>query len=122
MSCEHPTHGRRTVPLRLPPGQAAILHEELSCWIASIEEDLAHPEDIPDREGAAREAEAFARLLAALEHGEIDLPDEEARAAVAKAAEGYDEAAGYERMLAVHGAHRALLDVLGGACPGTGAR
>lgn len=115
MSCEHPTHGRRVVPLRLPPAQSAILHDELDGWIGGIEEDLGHhPEGPLDRDAATRDAEAFRRLLAALDRGKIALPDEEARAALAKAAEGYGEAAGLARAVAVHDAHRALLDVLGG--------
>lgn len=117
MSCKHPTHGRRTVPLRLPAAQMAILHDELDGWIAGIEEDLADPKGVPDRDDALGEAEAFRRLLAALDDGEIVLPDEEAHAAMAKAAEGYDEAAGIEKALAVHDAHRALLDLLDGAAP-----
>lgn len=117
MSYEHPTHGRRTVPLELPAAQTAILHDELDGWIAGIEEDLADPKGAPDRDAALSEAEAFRRLLAALDGGEIALPDEEARAAMAKAAEGYDEAAGIEKAVAVHDAHGALLDVLDGASP-----
>jgi len=105
------------VPLGLPAAQTAILHDELNGWIAGIEEDLANPKGLPDREAVAGEAAAFGRLLAALDAGEITLPDEEARAAMARAAEGYDEAAGYEHVTAVHEAHRALLDVLGGARP-----
>ncbi|HEY0280163.1 MAG TPA: hypothetical protein VGC32_18010 [Solirubrobacterales bacterium] len=115
MSYEHPTHGRRTVPLELPAAQTAILHDELNGWIAGIEEDLADPRGLSDRYAAFDEAKAFRRLLTAVESREIVLPDEEARAAMAKAAEGYDEAAGIENAVAVHDAHRALLDVLDGA-------
>jgi hypothetical protein len=105
------------VPLRLPAAQAAILRDELAGWIAGIEEDLADPRCLPDREAATGEAAAFRRILAALDAAEIALPDEEARAAMARAAKGYDEAAGYERALAVHDAHHALLAVLGDARP-----
>lgn len=115
MSCNHPTHGRRVVRLGIPAAQTAILRDELAGWIAGIEEDLADPRGLPDGEAATGGAAAFRRLLAALDAGEITLPDEEARAAMAKAAEGYDEAAGYGRVLAVHDAHHALLDVLGKA-------
>jgi hypothetical protein len=118
MSCKHPTHGRRTVPLKLPAAQTAILHDELNGWIACIEEDLAHPQGRQDCDAVLHEAEAFRRLLAAVESGEIVLPDDEARVAMEKAAEGYDEAVGYERAIAVHDAHLALLDVLAGV--GTG--
>jgi hypothetical protein len=40
------------------------------------------------------------------------VPDEEARSALCRAAEGYDEASGYERLVAVHDAHHALLSLL----------
>ena len=105
-------------PLDLPAAQVAILRGELVAWIDGIEEDLAHPEGVPDRDAAIREAEAFRRLLAAVESSEIVLPDEEARAAMAKAGEGYDEASGIAKDVAVHDAHRALLDVLDGASRG----
>jgi hypothetical protein len=120
MSCKNPTHGRRTVPVDLPVRHAAILHDELNGWIAGIEEDLAGPRALPDREALTREAEAFGRLLAALDDGEIALPDEEARAALARAAEGYAQAADYGRSTAVHDAHHALLVVLAGTTPGSG--
>jgi len=51
--------------------------------------------------------------LTALDRSEIELPDDEAREALGKAAEGYDEASGYQRVCAVHDAHHALLCLLG---------
>ena len=71
------------------------------------------PTSCPIRSADAREADAFRRLLTALDRGEIELPDDEAREALSRAAEGYDEASGYERVVAVHDAHHALLSVLG---------
>jgi hypothetical protein len=115
MSCQHPTRGQYAVPLNLPAAQTAILRDDLSGWIAGIEEDLNHPNDLLDRTAALGEARAFRRLLAALDAEEIRLPDEDARAAMEKAADGYDVAAGYERAIAVRDAYRALLDLLGGA-------
>jgi hypothetical protein len=115
MSCKNPTHGRRTVPLRLPAAQAAILGNDLDGWIAGIEEDQEGSDARPGADSPIREAEAFRRLRAGLDAGEITLPDEEARAAMAKAADGCDETEGYERAVAVHDAHHALIDVLGGA-------
>jgi hypothetical protein len=102
-------------PLDLPTGQVAILRGDLTGWIAGIEEDLGDPLELPDRDAATREAEAFRRLLVAVESGEIVLPDKDARSAMGRAAEGYEEAAGYERAVATHDAHHALLDLLGGA-------
>jgi hypothetical protein len=105
----------RLHPLPLSSRRAAILREELEGWIAGIEEDLATPGGLSDPEGSKNEAEAFRRLLAAVESGEIVLPDEEARVAFAAASEGYEEAASYEKIVAFHDAYQDLLDVLGGA-------
>jgi hypothetical protein len=109
MADQNPTAGPRVVPLDLPPAQTEILHAELLGW---IDEDLESPDLLPDPGAMTREAEAFRRLLVAVDTCEIVLPDEEARAALAKAAEGHDETVGYERTVAVHDAHHALLGVL----------
>ncbi|HEY2055366.1 MAG TPA: hypothetical protein VGH14_15645 [Solirubrobacterales bacterium] len=98
----------------------AILYDELNGWIAGIDEDLEGTAALPDRDLATREAEAFRRLLAALDRGEIALPDEEAITALAEAAAGHDEMKGFAEVVAVHDAHRALLGVLGGAGAGCG--
>lgn len=113
MADQNPTAGPRVVPLDLPPAQTEILRRELIGWLAGIELDLAHPEPLEDPAASVREAGAFRRLLAALDRSEIELPDEDARDALGKAAEGYDEASGYERVIAVHDAHHALLSVFG---------
>ena len=112
MADPNPMGAKRLVPLKLPAAQTAILHDELDGWIASIEEDLADPKGLPDRDAATIEAEAFRRLLSALDAREIALPDEDARAVMTKAARGHEEAAGYGRTTAVHDAHHALLSIL----------
>lgn len=112
MADQNPTGGPRVVPIQLPLEQTEILREELLGWLAGIEEDL-ETEQLPDPGADAREADAFRRLLTALDRGEVSLPDEEAHEALSRAAEGYDEASGYERVLAVHDAHHALLSLLG---------
>jgi hypothetical protein len=112
MADQNPTAGPRLVPIDLPPAQAEILRDELLGWLAGIEEDLA-TDQLPDPGAVTREADAFRRLLAALDRCEIELPDDEARTAMRRAAEGYDEASGYERVCAVHDAHHALLSLLG---------
>jgi hypothetical protein len=113
MADQNPTAGPRVVPLDLPPAQTEILRDELLGWLAGLELDFAHPEPLDDPAASFREADAFRRLLTAIDRSEIELPDEEAREAIGRAAEGYDEAVGYERICAVHDAHRALLAVLG---------
>jgi hypothetical protein len=112
MADQNPTAGPRVVPVDLPPAQTEILREELLGWLAGIEEDLQAPLTSPDRATSIAEGEAFGRLLAALDRHEIRLPDEEARSTLKRAAEGYDDASGYERIVAVHNAHHALLSVL----------
>jgi hypothetical protein len=81
-------------------------------WLAGIEEDLEAGLRPPDTEAAIEEANAFGRLLVALHRGEIEVPDEAARSALGRAAEGFDEASGYERVIAVDDAHHALLSLL----------
>jgi hypothetical protein len=103
--------GPRVVPVDLSADQTEILRDELLGWLAGIEEDLAAG-PLPDTSKVAREADAFRRLLAALDRDAIELPDEDARRALSRAAEGYDEASGYERVCAGHDAHHALLSLL----------
>jgi len=100
------------VPIDLPLAQTEILRDELLGWLAGIDEDL-QTDQLPDPATDAREADAFRRLLTALDRGEVELPDDEAREAMSQAAEGYDKASGYERVVAVHDAHHALLSLLG---------
>ncbi len=119
MSCMNPMRGRRTVPLRLPAEQTAILRSDLLGGAAGALEDLRRPERLPDPAALAREGTIFVRLLDALDRGEIDLPDEEARARVEALGENFDRTSDHPRITAVHDAHRALLDVLGGpSCAG----
>jgi hypothetical protein len=112
MADQNPTADPRVVPVDLPVSQTEILRDELNGWLAGIEEDLEAGLRPPDREAAADEANTFGRLLVALHRGEIEVPDEVARAALEQVAEGYDEASDYERVVAVHDAHHALLPLL----------
>jgi hypothetical protein len=112
MADQNPTGGPQVVPVDLPPSQTEILRSELLGWLAGLELDFAHPEPLEDPEALVREAEAFRRLLTALDRSEIEIPDENAREALGRAAEGYDEASGYVRICAVHDAHHAFLSLL----------
>jgi hypothetical protein len=100
--------------LELPADQTAKLHPELLGAVAGALEDLQRPERLPDPAAVAREGAAFIRLLDAFHQGKIDLPDEEARARVEALGEGFDETSHHSKITAIHDAHRALLDVLGG--------
>ena len=113
MADQNPMADPRVVPVDLPLAQTEILRHELLGWLDGIELDLEHPEPLEDVQATVREADAFRRLLTALDRSEIQIPDEDARDALGRAAEGYDEASGYERICAVHDAHHALLSLLG---------
>ncbi len=114
MADANPTGDPRVVPVHLAEDQQEILRDELLGWLAGIEEDLADAGPVADPGALLREAAAFRRLLAALDSGRIELPDEEARAVLARAAEGHDETIDYQKVTAVHDAHHALLALLGG--------
>jgi hypothetical protein len=113
MADQNPTAGPRVVPIHLPDAQAGILRSDMLDWLAGIEHDLGRFRGrLRDPQATVREAEAFRRLLVALGSGQIVVPDEDARVALAGAAEGYDHASGYTRIAAVHDAHHALLAIL----------
>jgi hypothetical protein len=114
MAAQNPTSGRRAVPIDLPADHIAILQKDLSDWLAGVREDLKKPERMSDPERARREADAFERLLAGLDRGEILVPDEDARSAIESAARGHDRASNYIEIAAAHDAHHGLLALLGG--------
>ncbi len=113
MAAENPTAGLRVVPVELPTGQAEILRDELLGFLAGIEADLG-TDRLTDPGAVTCEGDAFRRLLIALDAHEIGLPDKAARSALGRAAEGFDQASGYQRVLAVHDAHHAMLAILSG--------
>jgi hypothetical protein len=116
MADQNPTADPRVVPIHLPDSQAEILRGDMLDWLAGIEHDLARFADrLRDPQATVREAGAFRRLLVALDAHEIELPDEDARSALAGAGDGYDDASGYTRIAAVHDAHHALLAILDAA-------
>jgi hypothetical protein len=116
MADQNPTADPRVVPIHLPDAQAGILRSDMLAWLAGIERDLTRfPGRLRDPQATVREAEAFRRLLVALDAREIELPDEDARAALAGAADGYDHASGYTEIVAIHDAHHALLTILDSA-------
>jgi hypothetical protein len=113
MADQNPMGGPRVVPIQLPAPQTEILRDELLGWLAGYELDLSTPDRLLDPEASVRDAEAFRRLLVALDTGQIEVPDEDARSALERAAEGYDAANDHARISAVHDAHHALLSLLG---------
>jgi 4-aminobutyrate aminotransferase-like enzyme len=112
MAETNPTHGRRAVPLDLPPSQVKILCGLLDDWREDIQRDLEHVKGVKDPDLTRSEAEAFERLAAEVAKGEILVPDETARTAVEAAAKAYDEASEYTEVIAHHDALHGLLAAL----------
>jgi hypothetical protein len=113
MANEKPTDDGRVVPLDLSIERRLILRHRIEIWRAGDREDLAESPDErwdPDR---LRRIAVYERLIEALTRGKIELPDEEARAVLQEAADGFDEAEEWEETRAVHDAQRALLVLLG---------
>lgn len=118
MADENPTGAPRAVPIIFSDPLIDLLKQEVGGWLAGVEEDLETP-GLEDPEESVREAAVWRRLLEALDRREVMLPDEEARATMETATEGYEEAAEYTLATLRHDAHLALLDLLGGEAPGT---
>jgi len=117
MSCSQPTGGGKAVALNLPDSQAKILRCTLGICLDGVRGDLKAPEPMPEPERARREAEAYERLLAALDRGEITLPDDEARKAVEAIVLAVEKDTEYLRLFAEHDALSSLLDLLDGVDP-----
>jgi hypothetical protein len=114
MADMNPTGGGEAVPLDLPDPQVKILRDTLTtCW-EGVSEDLDSGKPMPNPERARREADAYERLLVALDRSELVLPDEAARMAVEGMANASDEDDNYAEVIANHDALFGLLSLLGG--------
>jgi hypothetical protein len=113
MADEKPTDGARVVPLDLSIERRLILRNEIEVWRAGDREDLETPEKLADPDRTRRRVATYERLIEALSRGKIELPDEEARAALQAAADGFDDAEEWDETRAIHDAQRALLAVVG---------
>jgi hypothetical protein len=100
---------RWLVVLDLPPRQAEILRNTLGDCLAGVRGDLEAPAGMPNSERARTEADAYERLLTALDRGQVALPDEPAREALAAIAASADRENEYPRVLAEHDALHGLL-------------
>lgn len=114
MSCSQPTGGTEAVALDLSDSQRKILRSTLTICLEGVNEDLKQPVRLPEPERAQQEANAYKRLLAALDAGEIALPDEAARHAVEVMALAIEEDTDYRQIISEHDALFGLLDLLGG--------
>jgi hypothetical protein len=113
-SCSQPTGGDEAVALDLPGSQRKILRSTLTSCLEGVSGDLKEHERLPDPEKAQQEADAFGRLLAALDVGTISLPDEEARETVEAMVTSIEKDSDYARVIAEHDALFGLLWLLGG--------
>jgi hypothetical protein len=120
MATSHDTGGSEAVPLDLPDPQVKILRGTLTSCLEGVSGDLKTPDRLPDPEKARREADAYERLLAALDEGRITVPDEAAREAVEVMVLAAEEDTNYQQILAEHDALFGLLAFLGGVEAGTG--
>lgn len=114
MATQQDTGDGATVPLGLPATQVKILRGTIASCLEGVSGDLRQPEQLPDPERAQREAGAYERLLAALDKGVIDLPDDAAREAVEVMVLAVEEDTDYARIIAEHDALFGLLALLGG--------
>lgn len=109
MADENPTGAPRAVPIILSDPLIDLLKQEACGWLAGVEENLETAGGPKGPETSVHEAAVLRRLLKALDRREVMLPDEEARATIERATEGYVEAAEYTLATLRHDAHLALL-------------
>jgi hypothetical protein len=114
MATQHDTGGGEAVPLDLPDPQVKILRGTLTSCLEGVSGDLKTPDRVPDPEKARREADAYQRLLAALDQGQIIVPDDAAREAVEAMVLSVEEDTDYAEIIAEHDALFGLLSLLSG--------
>jgi hypothetical protein len=112
MATENPTGGERAVPLSIPPEQVQYLRRELTGFKSGLEEDAQTHADRPDAQRWLATAEAYGRLIAGLDAGEV-VPDDHVRRLVREWAEAYDGSEHYARVVFEHNAIAALRDQIG---------
>ena len=109
MATDNPTGSGSAVPLKLPAHHVNFLRGALDACREGVEGDLASFGPHPHRERVRREADAYGRLLKALESRAI-VPDDDVVGVVAKLAEQTDASNDYEQVVLEH---RALCGLLG---------
>jgi len=114
MANANPMGDGASVALHLSDEHAAILRRDLANWAADLRTDLREPGRLEDPDRTRGETEAYERLLAAVEAGELRVPDAEAERVLRAAAEAHDRETEYERIAAEHDAMHGLLDALEG--------
>jgi hypothetical protein len=109
MAIENPTGGDRAVPIALPTAHVTILRGTFASCLEGVRLDLTTPDRMPNPDKARREADAYERLLAGLERGEVVVPDQAAREAVEVIATAADRENNYAEVVAEHDALHGLL-------------
>jgi hypothetical protein len=104
--------GEHAVPLSIGPEQAEFLRRELTGFKDGLEDDAQTHPYRPDVWGWLVKAEAYGRLIAGINAGEI-VPDDHVRQLVREWAEAHDDAEHYERVVFEHDAIAALRDQIG---------
>lgn len=112
MASTDPMGGERAVPLSISPVQAEYLRRELAGFKAGLEDDAQTHPDRPDARRWLDTAEAYGRLIAGLDAGEM-IPDDHVRRLVREWAEAHDPAEHYERVVFEHDAIAALRKQIG---------
>jgi hypothetical protein len=115
MADQNPTGGGQAVPLDLPAPHLALLRQTLTSCLVGVKDDLASAGETPNAERAREEADAYRRVLRGLHRGEVIVPDEPAREAIAILAAEADRENNYAEVVAGHDALHGLLGVLEGA-------
>jgi hypothetical protein len=100
------------VPLDLTALHIAILRDSLEDCLEGAERELEKSDELRDADKVRSDAEAYKRLLAGLDRGEVVIPDEVARQAVKQMAAASDEGTGYAEVVAEHDALHGLLALL----------
>lgn len=105
---------QRVVQLDIPIEHRMILRNKIETWRDGDRGDLEKPATLARPEAARRRVATYARLIEALRVGRIALPDEEARARLTEAAEGFDQEQAWEEKKVEHDCLWSFLDYLGG--------
>jgi hypothetical protein len=104
--------GGETVALALTDRQRRYLRSALADCKAGREDDLKTHPDHPNAGRWSADADAYGRLIAGVDSGEI-VPDDRLRRLVRELAEAFDREEEYERVVFEHDALAALHDQIG---------
>lgn len=109
MSCKHHTSNSEAVTLDLPATQVSVLRRIFTSCLDGIRADQHRRRQFPKLSAAVQDADAYERILAGLDRGEMFLPDEQAREAVQAIATSTDQENDYTTVVAEHVALYGLL-------------